>query len=161
MNYSGPKTPARARDEQAARLRALLGEIMHCCQERMCAESAALGLPQAELRCLTLFAHERYVTAKDLAAKMNLGKSRVAKILAGLMEKGLVRDRPDPVDARIKLLSLTEAGLERLAEAEAYLSEIHRRVLEQMEPRQRSSTLAALELLWSAMQTVKSEANVS
>ncbi|MEJ2101147.1 MAG: hypothetical protein P8X68_14400 [Desulfobacterales bacterium] len=57
-------------------------------------------LPDAEFRCLMLFGEERYLTAKgiahkmnvvksrvSIAHKMNVVKSRVSKIVDGLIKK--------------------------------------------------------------------------
>ena len=49
------------------------------------------GLPDAEFRCLVLFGEERYLTAKGIAFKMNVVKSRVSKIVEGLLKKKLIQ----------------------------------------------------------------------
>ena len=67
-------------------------------------------LPDAELRCLAIFGKERYLTAKGIALKMNVVKSRVSKIIDGLIKKKLIQSIKDPEDCRVSLLSLTPNG---------------------------------------------------
>ena len=132
-------------------------EILQCCQERMLFESRKFGLPQAELKCLMLFGTERYLTVKGIAQKMEVAKSRVTKIMDGLAQKGLIRSTEDPNDGRVKLLSLTPAGQRKLKEIDAFLKEIHQKILDQLESEQRKTVLSSLELLRSSMEAVKAE----
>ncbi len=155
MNYNGRSTTPQ--HEQAVRLRGLVADIVQCCQERTLFESDRFGLPPAELKCLLLFKEERYLTAKTLAARLEVGKSRVTRLVDGLIRKDLIESSRDPKDGRYKLLSLTRTGRERMDLIEAFLVEAHGRVLEQMEPQQRTSVLACLELLRSSMLTVEAE----
>jgi DNA-binding MarR family transcriptional regulator len=80
------------------------------------------GLPDAELRCLQLFGDERYLTAKGIAQKMNVVKSRVSKIVNGLIRRRLVQRTQDPEDSRVVLLSLTSQGQAKLAEINDFLN---------------------------------------
>ena len=118
-------------------------------------QSERFQLPDAELRCLLLFAEERYLTAKGIAQKMNVVKSRVSKIIEGLIAKGLVQRLKDPEDSRINLLSLTPAGHHKINEINTFLEEIHHSVLDQMAPDQRKTLLTNLELLKGSMEAVK------
>jgi DNA-binding MarR family transcriptional regulator len=113
------------------------------------------GLPDAELRCLTLFGEERYLTAKGIALKMNLVKSRITKIVSGLVQKNLIQKIVDPKDSRITLLSLTQEGANKLNEINQFASEIHSEVLLRMEPEQRKILITNLELLKGSMESVK------
>jgi len=160
MNFiSGQSTPPPTQ-EQALRLRRIIGEIVQCCQERTLFESQLFDLPQAELRCLLLFKNERYLTAKQIAREMEVGKSRVTKVVEGLIEKELIERIDDPRDGRVKLLCLTQAGKKRMNRIDAFLTRVHSRVLSQVEPPQRAAILAALEVLWSSMETVKGELKI-
>jgi DNA-binding MarR family transcriptional regulator len=112
-------------------------------------------LPDAELRCLILFGEERYHTPKGLSHKMNIVKSRISKIISGLVKKELIQKTADPEDSRVTLLSLTTKGQKKLDEINAFLSEIHNEVLTQMEPEQRKTMITNLELLKASMESVK------
>ncbi|NIN01809.1 MAG: MarR family transcriptional regulator, partial [candidate division Zixibacteria bacterium] len=89
--------------------------------------------PAAELKCLMLFEGERYLTVKGIAQKLEVAKSRVTKIVNGLIGKGLVAQIDDPEDGRIRLISLTSAGQKKSDEIDAFQKEIHRKILLQMD----------------------------
>ena len=112
-------------------------------------------LPDAELRCLSLFGQERYLTAKGIALKMNVVKSRVSKIIDGLIKKQLVQSIKDPEDSRISLLSLTSVGQKKLNEINRFLGDLHGQVLSQMAPDQRQAMLTNLDILKASMEAVK------
>lgn len=113
------------------------------------------GLPDAELRCLMLFGEERYLTAKGIALKMNVVKSRVSKIVEGLLRKKLVQRIKDPEDSRISLLSLTPQGHKKLNHINIFLEDVHHQVLLQIAPDQRKAVLTNLDILKASMEAVK------
>ena len=112
-------------------------------------------LPDAEFRCLGLFANERYLTAKSIAHKMNVVKSRVSKIIDGLIRKNLIQRVRDPEDSRVQWLSLTSYGQKKLNEINVFMNEVYGQVLSQMAPDQRQAMLTNLDILKASMETVK------
>ncbi len=155
MNEHAIAEPEPQLDYQARRLSDLLQEMMNCCQGRMAVESKKFGLPPAELKCLLLFAQERYLTVKGIAAKLDVAKSRVTKLLDGLEAKGLIERREDPADARVKLVRATPAGRRRAEAVGSFLREAHRSILLNLEPERRQFVLAALEELRVSMAAVE------
>ena len=129
--------------------------MFQCCQERMQYQSERFGLPDAELRCLRLFTNERYLTPKSIAYKMNVVKSRVTKIINGMVRRSLIQRIKDPEDSRVTLLSLTPKGHEKLNEISLFLDSIHQEVLAQIAPEQRKTMLTNLEVLKASMEAVK------
>lgn len=144
-----------ASDNQITQFQGLITKLFQCCQERMQYQCERFGLPDAELRCLTLFGEERYLTAKGIASKMNLVKSRITKIVSGLVQKNLIQKIDDPKDSRVTLLSLTQLGASKLNEINNFTNEIHSEVLQRMEPEQRKILITNLELLKGSMESVK------
>jgi DNA-binding MarR family transcriptional regulator len=140
---------------QLEKFQETIAKLFQCCQERMQYQCERFNLPDAELRCLTLFGEERYLTAKSIAHKMNVVKSRVSKIIEGLISKKLIQRIKDPEDSRISLLSLTPDGQIKLNEINQFLNDIHGRVLSQMAPDQRQSVLTNLDILKASMEAVK------
>jgi DNA-binding MarR family transcriptional regulator len=140
---------------QTHRLQELMGEMVHCCQERLLLQAKRFNLPQAELKCLTLFGQERYLTVKGLAQKLEVAKSRVTILLEGLVHKGLLTRAQDPHDARVRLFSLTPPGRQKLAEVQDFLLDIHTSLLANINPEQRGDVLLALEALRASMEVVK------
>ena len=102
---------------QTQKLQGLMGELIECCEDRKSYESQRFNLLCAEIRCLMLFKGERYLTVKGLAQKLHVAKSRVTRIVDGLMRRGLVERIEDPKDGRIKLLNLTPIGLKKSQES--------------------------------------------
>ena len=133
----------------------LITKLFQCCQERMQYQCERFQLPDAELRCLGLFGKERYLTAKGIALKMNVVKSRVSKIIDGLIKKDLIQRIKDPEDSRISLLSLTPTGHKKLNEINGFLKGLHGQVLSQMAQDQRQAMLTNLDILKASMEAVK------
>jgi len=140
---------------QLKQFQELISKLFQCCQERMQYQSEKFDLPDAEIRCLQLFGEERYLTAKGIAYKMNVVKSRVSKIIDGLIKKQLIQRIKDPEDSRISLLSLTPKGQNKLKDINVFLEDIHHQVLLQMAPDQRKAVLTNLDLLKASMESIK------
>jgi DNA-binding MarR family transcriptional regulator len=140
---------------QLKQFQELIMKLFQCCQERMQYQCERFGLPDAEFRCLMLFGEERYLTAKGIAHKMNVVKSRVSKIVDGLIKKKLIQRIKDPEDSRISLLSLTAEGQKKLSNINGFLQDIHHQVLLQMAPDQRKTVLTNLDILKASMEAVK------
>ena len=140
---------------QLEQFQRLVNRLYQCCQERMQYQSDRFDLPDAELRCLLLFGEERYLTPKGIAQKMNVVKSRISKIIDGLMKKGLVQRIKDPEDSRIHLLSLTSEGQRKINDIREFMDDVHHQVLLRIPPEQRKLLLIDLDLLKSSMEAVK------
>jgi DNA-binding MarR family transcriptional regulator len=104
-----------------------------------------------------LFGGERYLTVKGIAQRLDVAKSRVTKIVNGLLKKGLVKQLDDPDDARIKLISLMPAGEEKARAIAAFQRGLHRQILLHLAADARKGMLSYLEILRSAMEAVKEQ----
>lgn len=155
MNYMGDIDNRKIPEFQLLQFQNLVTKLFQCCQERIQYQSERFRLPDAELRCLMLFGEERYLTPKGIALKMNVVKSRVTKIVAGLEKKKFIRRTKDPEDSRIYLLSLTPQGQNKIEEIFQFLREMYQEVLRQMQPEQRNTAISSLELLTVSMKSVK------
>ncbi len=140
---------------QLDKFQELITRLFQCCQERMQYQCDRFQLPDAEFRCLLLFGDERYLTAKSIAQRMNVVKSRVSKIIDGLKKKNLIQHIADPEDSRVKLLSLTPAGQKKINEINQFMEDVHGQVLSQMAPDQRKAMLTNLDILKASMEAVK------
>jgi DNA-binding MarR family transcriptional regulator len=155
MNDNAMTSEGNIPSYQLIQFQELIAKLFQCCQERMQYQSDRFALPDAELRCLQLFANERYLTPKGIAHKMNVVKSRVTKIIDGMVRRKLIQRVKDPEDSRITLLSLTPKGQDKLNEINDFLDSIHLEVLSQMAPEQRKTVLTNLEVLKASMEAVK------
>jgi DNA-binding MarR family transcriptional regulator len=109
------------------------------------------------LKCLRLFDGQRYLTVKGLAQQLEVAKSRVTKIVNGLIEKGLVVQIDDPKDGRVRLIRLTPTGQKKSEAVGEFQRAIHRKILLQLDADERKDVLSCLDLLRSAMEGVKAE----
>lgn len=155
MNHSSHTSQLEVSENQLKQFQELIAKLFQCCQERMQYQCERFELPDAELRCLVLFGQERYLTAKGIAQKMNVVKSRVSKIVDGLIRKKLIQRIKDPEDSRISLLSLSPEGQKKLNEINDFLEGVHYRVLSQMAPDQRMAMLTNLDILKASMEATK------
>ncbi len=140
---------------QAEKLQTLINELVKCCEDRQTYETQRFGLPCSEARCLLLFKDERYLTVKCLARRMGLAKSRVTKLISGLLDKKLVERISDPQDTRYKLICLTRAGQDRLLEIESFQQQLFTDLLSRLSPEDRDHALFHLEKIRDSMEAVK------
>lgn len=80
---------------------------------------AVAGITQAEYYLLAHLDEHGTSTGKDLACKLSLDKTTISRQLTALEEAGLITRATDPANRRSHLISLTEAGAARLADARA------------------------------------------
>ena len=102
----------------------------------------------------------RYLTAKELAQDLEVGKSRVTKLVDGLMDKDLVEKLDDPRDGRVKLLCLTAKGRDKMDRIDEFITGLHARVLDQLETPQRAIVFTSLEQLRTAMEAVRDQLGI-
>ena len=142
---------------QSQKLQDLIEEVVRCCKERTLFLSRKFDIPEAELRCLMLFGEERYLTAKGISQKLDVAKSRVTKIINGLVQKRLVESIDDPKDARIKLIGLTSKGHKKSRQLGDITKDLHQKLLLEFEPEQRKMVISCLEILRTSMEAVKNQ----
>lgn len=142
---------------QTQRFQDLMEETVQCCQTRTLFLSRKFDLPQAELRCLMLFLGERYLTVKTISQKLDVAKSRVTKIIEGLMRRKLVERIEDPRDGRVKLITLTPEGHKKSKEMGEFIRELHEKILLELLPDERKVVLSSLEMLRSSMEAIKEQ----
>lgn len=87
---------------------------------------------------------------------MGVVKSRITKILDGLVTKQLIQRLKDPEDSRITLLSLTPQGQAKLDQINTNIASANRAVLARMTPEQRETLLIHLEILRLSMEAPQS-----
>lgn len=142
-------------ERQTQRLRDLITEMIRCCEGRNLLEMKRFSLPTAELKCLTLFKGEKYLTIKGMAQKLDVAKSRVTLLIDSLVKKGLVNKIDDPADGRIKLISLSPKGKALTDEIEEFQARLYREVLLKLEAQERTEIISHLGILTSVMEEVR------
>ena len=154
MNNSKANNNGEVTEYQLDKFQELIGRLFQCCQERMQYQCERFQLPDAELRCLGLFGQDRYLTAKSIAHRMNVVKSRVSKLIDGLIKKKLIQRIKDPEDSRVQLLSLTPQGQKKVNEINGFMGDVYGQVLSRMAPDQRQAMLTNLDILKASMEAV-------
>lgn len=157
MNEKHPELNNELLEYQTEKVKLLIAEMVECCNERKLHESKKFDIPYAEIKFLLLFSGEHYLTVKDIAQKLDVAKSRVTKLSKNLIGKRLIQQIDDPMDARVRLLSLTSKGKALSQEIETFQTNIHRQLLLQMESAERKNALVYLETLRSAMEAAKEQ----
>ena len=155
MNDKAPEVKNELLEYQTERIELLIAEMVECCDDRKLYETKKFDLPYAEIKCLMLFSGEHYLTVKAMSQKLDVAKSRITKLVKNLMGKGLIQQINDPMDARVRLISLTSRGVALSREIKTFQSDIHQQLLLQMEPAERKNALVYMEMLRSAMEAVK------
>ena len=93
-----------------------LNLLLRCGREFSHRRLRATSFSETEcMICSYICAHER-CSQDEVAIALKADKTTVGKALAALEKKGCVTRTQDPVDRRIKRLSLTDFGRERIAE---------------------------------------------
>src|SRR5688572_30439977 len=87
------------------------------------------GLRRADASVLKVLAKGGEQRGGEIAGKLGVDASVVSRQLSALESDGLVSRRPDPADARVSLVQLSDAGRARL---EALYAEYARRLRESL-----------------------------
>jgi len=84
-------------------------------------------------------------TVRELRTRLVLDSGQLSRLLRSLEAQRLIRVQPDAADKRVRLASLTSAGRRALATLNAKADESATTVLRQLDDRQRTDLLSALD----------------
>jgi DNA-binding MarR family transcriptional regulator len=133
---TGPDVPqASAVDaEVAARLRLVVSRL-----GRQLRQHGASGLPPSQFSALMAIDDRGALRLGELAEVESVAPPTITRVVAALVEAGLVERRGDPDDARSALVIVTDAGRDALravrAERTALLARRFRRLTEEQRQR--------------------------
>jgi MarR family transcriptional regulator for hemolysin len=107
---------------------------------------AECGLSQATaLPLLTLHRLGDHQRPGALADELSLEGPSLVRIIDRLVAEELITRREDPVDRRAKILSLTDAGRERVSEIDQVVVAFRQRILAQIPEEELAVTLSVLQ----------------
>jgi DNA-binding MarR family transcriptional regulator len=86
-------------------------------------------------------------TQTELARMVGLDKTTMVVTLDELEAAGLAERRPSPTDRRVRVIAVTDAGREKVAEAERIIAGVQDRVLGELSESRRKVLLDALARL--------------
>jgi DNA-binding MarR family transcriptional regulator len=140
---------------QAERLMIVLREIAECCREGEEIQARAHDLTPSEARALVAIKFQRCATTADLADALFVGKSRVTRILDGLVRKGLMERSEHSDDRRLCTIRLTADGRKVTTKLLTFVRRLHEDVLSLLPPDSQTETLESLSRLKEAMHSVR------
>ncbi|HVW79343.1 MAG TPA: MarR family transcriptional regulator [Mycobacteriales bacterium] len=145
-----PVTPTVPDLDAAARLRAVVGAL----SRRLNATARGAGLTTSQLSALGVIARSGPIRISDLAEVEHMNPTMLSRVVAALVEAGLVRRRVDPDDRRAGLVEVTAQGRRTHDRLRAERGRILASGLDALDPAQRAAVedaLPALEALVAAM----------
>jgi DNA-binding MarR family transcriptional regulator len=113
-------------------------------------ELAARGVSSDDFGLLSMIVLHEPVTPTRLAAELGVPPTTLSSMLQRLVENGLARREPNPVDGRSALISLTDEGLARARSGSPAVRAAVSRIADELE-RPFDEVAAALEDLHRAM----------
>lgn len=91
--------------------------------------SQGLTATQAGTLLELYYALERQLPMKELEERLHVAQSTVVGIVSRLEQKKLVESFGDPNDKRIKLVRITQAGIENVLKANQDMMQVEQRLL--------------------------------
>lgn len=88
------------------------------------------GLARSQFAVLGYLEHEGPMALSDLAGRLYMDRTTLTRNLKPLETAGLVSRATSPADARVKLVSITASGAERLDLARRYWRKAQARMIE-------------------------------
>lgn len=110
-------------------------------------ECAAFDLTSVQYAALVAIRSNPEVDATRLSGLIAFDRSTLGDVLERIETKGWVRRKPSPSDRRVKLLSLTPAGLELVQQVDAAVNRVQERLLEPLTPKERTVLVRLLARL--------------
>ena len=110
-------------------------------------EGTVGDVPASVIAVLGLLSDHGELRLGALAGGLGVDTSVVSRTVAAAVQRGLVARRPDPSDGRACLLSLTERGVESLAERRNQRLRLLAAVIDDWEPGSAEALLAGLTRL--------------
>ncbi|MBD8893513.1 bifunctional helix-turn-helix transcriptional regulator/GNAT family N-acetyltransferase [Roseibium litorale] len=111
---------------------------------------AGTGLPPSAVHAL-IEIEQGGMTARDLGALLHLEKSSVSRMLRKLVQSGDVVEEPGKADGRVKHLSLTKAGRDRVAGIHDFARAQVQAAVTHLTAEQRQTVLKGLSLYSTAL----------
>lgn len=142
----------QARDERAAyRLDASAGHLLRRAHQRyqsMFQEcSAGLGLTGPQFATLVRLSEIGRATQNHLGRLAAMDSATVQGVVRRLIDRGLIRTASDPMDRRLRVLTITTEGEALLHEAQAAGQRANEALMAALTPAERRSLLALLKRL--------------
>ncbi|MGZ4313382.1 MAG: MarR family winged helix-turn-helix transcriptional regulator [Solirubrobacteraceae bacterium] len=121
----------------------MLDQANHALGSEVATALAPLDLGQRGF-CVLAAAMDAALTQTELAAMIGLDKTTMVVTIDDLERKGLAERVPSPTDSRARVITVTDAGREKVAEGQRLVLDVQNDVLESLPPSERAAFVAAL-----------------
>ncbi|HEY0485847.1 MAG TPA: MarR family transcriptional regulator [Mycobacteriales bacterium] len=128
--------------ELASRLRLVVGRLAR--RLRLDGDG---GLPPLQLSTLVTIELHGPIRLGELAQRESVAAPTMSRVLAALDERRAIERRPDPVDARSTLVTVSATGRDLLAVIRSERTASLARRMDRLDPAQRAALAAALPAL--------------
>ncbi len=135
-----------ATTERTADLIFLLSQAAHALTTELTAELEGLGITPRS-HCVLTQAMDGDQTQIKLAERCALDKTTMVVTLDELERAGLAERRPSPSDRRARIIAVTDAGRDTVAEANEIVERIYAEVLGSLPPGERDAFVDGLSRL--------------
>lgn len=147
----------RILNTQELALYSLIKNLSHCCLENEAIQAEKFGLSIPESRVLIAMKMDNCAIATEIAKKLCLAKSRITRIIDGMVEKGLIIRKTFDKDRRIWLVELTEHGETTASQLMVSIAEAQNKVLDAIPADEHSVIYSSLRKLESALNFVRKD----
>ena len=124
----------------------MLDQANHALGSEVATALAPLELGQRGY-CVLSAAIDAELTQTELAGIIGLDKTTMVVTVDDLERKGLAERIPSPTDRRARVIKVTEAGRQKVAEGQRIIMDVQNDVLDALAPAERESFVAALMTL--------------
>jgi len=104
-----------------------------------------------EWRALGFFARRPGACARDLVEHSGRDKAQVARLVRGLIDRGLLEAAPAPQDQRVQPLRLSAAGRQEARRMQAQRERVERRMLDSLDAQERMLLSDLLDRMHAAL----------
>lgn len=113
-------------------------------------EAEAHGVTPVQYAALQAIGNAQAIDQRTLARTIGFDTSTIGGVIDRLEARGLVQRNASPTDRRVRLLTLTEAGQLLLREVVPAMLRAQQRILEPLEPHERTAFMQMLRKVVSA-----------
>ncbi|MGN0799630.1 MAG: MarR family winged helix-turn-helix transcriptional regulator [Christensenellales bacterium] len=113
--------------------------------------SAGITMSQITVLLMLNQSAEGTLTLKEVEKGLHCAQSTAHGLITRLEEKGFVMSAGDPDDKRIRVISITEKGINCCREAESQMKETEERILKPLSPAEQEQFLTCLSKVKKAL----------
>ncbi|MDD2544971.1 MAG: MarR family transcriptional regulator [Burkholderiaceae bacterium] len=113
-------------------------------------ETKALGVTPVQYAALAALHQQADVDQRTLARRIGFDASTIGSVIDRLEARGLMQRNASPTDRRVRLLTLTPAGVDLVAAIEPAMLRAQERMLEPLPPPERAQFMEMLRKLVDA-----------